>query len=79
MGTISDKDEFATSVTVRCMSLWSQRGRRPAVRARAGSGDTRAQCAGVVPAGRLELGGHGRDVGELPDLDLGAVGEPVAG
>ena len=35
--------------------------------------------AGVVPAGRVELGGHGRDVDELPDLDLGADGQPVAG
>ena len=37
------------------------------------------QEAGVVPAGRVELGGHGRDVDELPDLDLGADGQPVAG
>ena len=37
------------------------------------------QEAGVVPAGRVELGGHGRDVDEFPDLDLGADGQPVAG
>ena len=37
------------------------------------------QEAGVVPAGRVELGRHGRDIDELPDLDLGADGQPVAG
>ena len=37
------------------------------------------QEAGVVPAGRVELGGHGRDVDEFPDLDLRADGQPVAG
>jgi hypothetical protein len=37
------------------------------------------QEAGVVPAGRFELGGHGRDVDEFPDLDLGADRQPVAG
>ena len=37
------------------------------------------QEAGVVPAGRVELGGHGRDVDVLPDLDRGADGQPVAG
>ena len=37
------------------------------------------QEAGVVPAERVELGGDGRDVDELPDLDLGAEGQPVAG
>jgi hypothetical protein len=37
------------------------------------------QEAGVVPAGRFELGGHGRDVGEFPDLDPGADGQPVTG
>ena len=36
------------------------------------------QEAGVVPAGRVEPGGDGRDVDELPDLDRGADGEPVA-
>ena len=36
------------------------------------------QEAGVVPAGRVELGGDGRDVDELPDLDRGADGQPAA-
>jgi hypothetical protein len=36
------------------------------------------QEAGVVPARRLELGGDGRDVDILPDLDRGADGEPAA-
>jgi hypothetical protein len=37
------------------------------------------QIAAVVPARRVELGYHGRDVDELPDLDVGADGQPVAG
>jgi hypothetical protein len=37
------------------------------------------QEAGVVSPGRFELGGHGRDVDEFPDLDLGADGQPVTG
>jgi hypothetical protein len=37
------------------------------------------QKAGVVPAARLELGRHGRDIDKFPDLDLGADGQPVAG
>ena len=36
------------------------------------------QEAGVVPAGRLELGGHGRDVDKLPDLDRRADRQSVA-
>ena len=36
------------------------------------------QEAGVVPAGRVELGGDGRYVDILPDLHLGADGQPIA-
>ena len=36
------------------------------------------QKAGVVPAGRVELGSHGRDVDEFPDLHVGTDGQPVA-
>ena len=39
----------------------------------AGSG----QEAGIVPARRLELGGHGRHVHILPDLDGRPDGEPI--
>ena len=37
------------------------------------------QETGIVPAGRVELGGNSRNVHELPDLDLGADGQPVTG
>ncbi len=37
------------------------------------------QEAGVAPTGRVEPGCNSRNVDELPDLDLGADGQPVAG
>src|SRR5262249_60226496 len=36
------------------------------------------QEAGVVPAGRRQLAGHGRDVVVLPDLHGSTDGQPVA-